>query len=246
MQIHKTKGIILRTVKYGETSIITTAYTELFGVQSYIVKGVRQSTKKSQGKSNYFQPGAILQMEVYHNELKNLQFVKDFQWACVYQKIFFDVTHNAVATYMIELLQHCLKEPESHPELFDFIEEALLLTDKSNHVFIANMPLYFTLQLASRLGFQIQNDTIAKAEVLDLHEGVFLNEMPLHPNYVAGDIAGIISKLLLSKNFEEASKLEMNRTMRQEVMQALQLFLQLHINNYGEMRSVGVLQELFA
>jgi DNA repair protein RecO (recombination protein O) len=75
VQVYKTKGIILRTLKYGETSIITTAYTELFGIQTYIVKG-KTIIKKSQGKANYFQPSAILEMEVYHNTLKNLQFIK--------------------------------------------------------------------------------------------------------------------------------------------------------------------------
>ena len=109
MQVYKTKGIILRTLKYGETSIITTAYTELFGIQTYIVKGVRQSSKKSQGKANYFQPSAILEMEVYHNTLKNLQFIKDYSWAHLYNHILFDVVKNSVANYIIELVQHGLK-----------------------------------------------------------------------------------------------------------------------------------------
>ena len=62
---HKTKGIVLRTIAYGETSVIAAVYTELFGLQSYIVKGVRQATKNRQAKTLYFQPGAILEMEVY-------------------------------------------------------------------------------------------------------------------------------------------------------------------------------------
>ncbi|MCW3109682.1 MAG: recO, partial [Segetibacter sp.] len=96
---HKTKGIILRTVKYGETSVITTVYTELFGIQSYIVKGVRQSTKKSPGKAIYFQPAAILDMVVYHNEFKNLNYIKEYEWAHLYQNILFDVVKNTVAMY---------------------------------------------------------------------------------------------------------------------------------------------------
>ncbi|NJE06649.1 DNA repair protein RecO, partial [Thermococcus sp. M36] len=123
MQTHKTNGIVLRTVKYGETSIITSVYTELFGLQSYIVKGVRQSSKKSQGKANYFQPAAILQMEVYHNELKQLQFIKEFQWQTIYNNIFFNVVRNAVAVYVVELLQHSIKQPEANPELFYLTEE---------------------------------------------------------------------------------------------------------------------------
>ena len=41
---HKTKGIVFRTVKYGETSLVVTVYTEFFGVQTYMVNGAR-STK---------------------------------------------------------------------------------------------------------------------------------------------------------------------------------------------------------
>ena len=49
--LHSTKGIVLRTIKYGDTSIVVAIYTELFGVQSYLVNGVR-TEKKSAGKAN--------------------------------------------------------------------------------------------------------------------------------------------------------------------------------------------------
>ncbi|MGL1102626.1 DNA repair protein RecO, partial [Vibrio parahaemolyticus] len=77
--------------------------------------------KKSAGKAGYFQPGAILDLEVYHNELKQLQFIKEFKWAHIYESIFFDVVKNTVAMYIIELLQHSLKQPEANPELFYLI-----------------------------------------------------------------------------------------------------------------------------
>ena len=77
MQLNKTKGIVLKTVKYGETSLIVTAYTELFGIQSYLVNGVRSSSRKGPGKANLFQPAAILDLLVTHNELKNLQRIRE-------------------------------------------------------------------------------------------------------------------------------------------------------------------------
>jgi DNA repair protein RecO (recombination protein O) len=83
-KLHKTRGIVLRTVKYGETSIIVTIFTELFGVQSYLVNGVRTSTKKGSGKASMFQPAAILELVVYHNELKHLNRIKEFKWAVMY------------------------------------------------------------------------------------------------------------------------------------------------------------------
>jgi len=85
--VHTTRGIVLRTVKYGDTSIITSVYTALFGVQSYIVKGVRKSSKTSAGKASYFQPAALLEMEVHQNNMKHLQFIREYQWSYLYEKV---------------------------------------------------------------------------------------------------------------------------------------------------------------
>ena len=67
--IHKTKGIVLKSIRYGETSLVVTVFTELFGVQTYMVNGVR-TNKKSGSKAALFQPSSILDMEVYHNDQK--------------------------------------------------------------------------------------------------------------------------------------------------------------------------------
>src|SRR5882724_1588536 len=127
--VQSTKGIVLRTVKYGETSVIVSIYTELFGIQSYIVNGVRTSSKKGANKASFFQPAAILDLVVYHNELKNLQRIKEFRWSYLYKHIFFDILKNSVAVFIVELLQKTLKQPESNPELFYFIEDAFLHLD---------------------------------------------------------------------------------------------------------------------
>src|SRR6476469_8160628 len=192
---HKTKGVVLRTVKYGETSVIATVYTELFGVQSYIVKGERQATKKSQGKSNYFQPGAMLNMVVYHNELKNLQFIKEYEWSYLYNEVLFNVVKNTVAMYIVELLQHSLKEPEANPELFYLIEDTLKQLDKGNETLTANLPLYFTLHLSAELGFRLQGEYSERTPVLDLREGSFATDIPYHPNYISAELAETTSKI---------------------------------------------------
>jgi len=244
--VHKTKGIVLRTVKYGETSIITSVYTELFGIQSYIVKGVRQTTKKSQGKANYFQPSAILDMEVYHNEMKNLQFIREYQWATLYNKIFFEVVANSVSMYVIELLLHSLKQPEANPELFYMSENILLLADTGDDTSLANIPSYFTLQLASGLGFQIQGEYKPDTPVLDLKDGNFVSEIPLHPYYLTGELATVTSSLLHITRQEQLSQLSLNGTIRQQLLYAYHQFMGLHIADFPEMKSLKILQEVLA
>ena len=155
--IHKTKGIVLRAIKYGETSLVLTVFTELFGLQSYIVNGVRTVSKKGSSKSVFFQPSAILDLVVYHNEFKNLQRIKEYKWAHLYQHIFSDVRKNSVALFMVELLTKCLKQPEPNPELFYFVEDALVHLDRSGDTVAANFPLFFALHLAVFFGFRIND-----------------------------------------------------------------------------------------
>ena len=66
---HKTRAIVIKTVKYGETSIVASMLTSLFGLQTYLINGVRKQQKKGE-KSILYQPGAILDLVVYHQDQK--------------------------------------------------------------------------------------------------------------------------------------------------------------------------------
>jgi DNA repair protein RecO (recombination protein O) len=244
--VHATKGIVLRTVKYGDTSIITTVYTELFGVQSYIVKGVRQSSKTSAGKASFFQPSAILDMEVYHNEQKQLQFIKEYQWSYLYEQVLFDVVKNTVATFIIELLQHSLKQPEANPELFYLIEDSLKQLDKGNDTLTGNLPLYFALHLCSELGFKMHGKYCEQTPVLDLQEGMYIAQKPMHPFYVDGILAQATSQLSEIQFYNDLENIQLNRTIRRELLTAYQTYLSLHIHDFGEMKSLKILQEILS
>lgn len=242
---HKTKGIVLRTVKYGETSIITTMYTELFGIQSYIVKGVRQSSKKSSGKAIYFQPAAMLEMVVYHNELRNLNFIKEYEWDFLYQHVLFDVVKNTVAMYIVEMLQHSLKQPEANPELFYMVEDTLKQLDKGSPVLTANLPLYFSLHLAGELGFRIQGEFSAETPYLDLQEGQFTDYKPLHTFYIEKKLAEATSELLSINFYNDLENLQYARNVRQELIRLFQNYIALHVSDFGEIKSLPVLYEIF-
>jgi DNA repair protein RecO (recombination protein O) len=243
---HKTRGIILRTIKYGETSVITTVYTELFGIQSYIVKGVRQNTKTSSAKAIYFQPAAILDMVVYHNELKNLNFIKEYQWGYLYDHLLFDVVKNTVAMYIVEMLQHGLKQPEANPELFYLVEDTLKQLDKGSGALTANLPLYFTLHLAGELGFRIQGEYNTETFILDLQEGQFVSGRPLHAYYLEGALAESTSKLLRINFYNDLETIHINRTTRQQLLKSFQNYIALHVQDFGEIKTLPILQEIFS
>ena len=65
---HKTRGIILHTIKYSESSVIAKIYTEKFGLLSFLVKGVRAS--KSKNKASMMQPLTLLDMVISYRETR--------------------------------------------------------------------------------------------------------------------------------------------------------------------------------
>jgi DNA repair protein RecO (recombination protein O) len=243
-KLHHTKGIVLRTVKYGETSLVVTMFTELFGIQSYLVNGVRTSTTKGAGKANLFQPAAILDMVVYHNELKQLQRIKEFKWAHLYQHILSDIKKNAVAVFMIELLTKCLKQPESNPDLFHFTEDALLHLDKSDGSVAANFPLFFALHLAVFFGFRIDDTYSENKPFLDLQEGSFVKDRPLHPHFLEDRQSEITSQLLKVMQPDELTNIKLNHDFRRNLLYAYEKYYALHIQDFGALRTLPVLKEI--
>lgn len=243
-QLHKTKGIVLRTVKYGETSVIVLIFTEKFGIQSYLVNGVRTSTKKGSGKANLFQPAAILDLVVYYNELKQLNRIKEFKWSHLYKNILSDVPKNAVSLFMVELLTKCLKQPEVNEDLFNFCEDAFIYLDESSPAVMANFSLYFALHLSSLLGFQIHNVYSAKNHFLDLQEGSFTDIQPDHLNFMEGKFAEITSDLLKVMQPSELEQIKLNHETRRQLLHAYEVFFALHVQEFGTMKTLPVLREV--
>jgi DNA repair protein RecO (recombination protein O) len=245
--LHHTKGIVLRTVKYGETSVIVSVYTELFGIQSYLVNGVRKSTKRSSGSAASFQPAALLDLIVYHNDLKQLQRIREFKWSYLYQHIFFDVRKNAVSMYMVELLQKLFKQPEENEPLFQFIEDAFIHLDNADDGVVANYALYFALHLPVFFGFRIEDNFDGqKNPILDLQEGIFTSSRPSHPYFLEGPLAEFTSQLLKRLHPEELKQMRLNQTLRRQLLQAFEDYYALHFPEFGRMRSLPVLQELLS
>lgn len=241
---HKTKGIVLRTIKYGETSLIVSIYTELFGIQSYIVNNVRTSTRKGHGKANLFQPASILEMVLYHNELKNLQRLREYKWAHLYENLHFNVFRNSVALYMVELLHKMIKEPETNEPLYNFIEDAFIYLDKAEDAVVANYALFFTLHLATFFGFGIGDTYSETNRYLDFHSGYFVAERPSHANYLEEPFSQVTSQLLKTRHPSELDQVKLRRDARQYLLQSYLIFYAIHIQDFGTLKTLPVLHEV--
>ncbi len=245
--IHKTKGIVLKSVKYGETSLVVTMFTELFGIQTYMVNGVR-TTKKSSSKAAMFQSAALLDMEVYHSEQKSMHRIKECNWSFLYQSVLSEVVKNGIALFMVELLQKTLREPEQNADLFYFCEDALQQLDESSAAIAANFPLFFSLHLPQFYGFRMSNieDSLMQQEdvFLDLQEGIFTNHPPNHPHYMGREDALITAELLKIMQPHELSEIKLNQGQRRILTLRYMDYYSLHLSDFGVLKTLQVLHEV--
>lgn len=242
--LHKTRGIVLRQVKYGDTSLIVSIFTELFGVQSYMVNGARSSKPKGGGKGNLLQPGNILELVVYHHEQKNMQRISEFKLGYIFTSLHFNVVKNTVSLYMIELLQKCLRQPEQQLELYYFAENMLQLLDQAPLPVVANLPLYFTLQLSSHMGFQISGQYSEYTHYLDLKEGVFTDLPPHHSYHLDAQNSEFTSQLLYAKDTTTLGNIIMNKDQRRKLLYAYLDFFKLHLAEFTDLHSPPILHEI--
>jgi DNA repair protein RecO (recombination protein O) len=221
--IQKTRGIVFRFTKYGETSIIVTIFTEHFGIQSYIVNGVRSKTAKN--RIALYQPLTLLNLVVYHRERANLERIKEIQCYHPYISIATDIRKSAIALFVTELLNKIVKE-ESHAEaLFEFISKSLITLDEMPVAF-ENFHLIFMLKLCRYLGFGVRNIN----EVLG---GRVIDEEGEHA-----------LALLLKAEYNDV--LAISNQQRRNVLDLITRFYSEHLETLGEMRSLQVLREVLS
>lgn len=238
----KTEGIVLHGTKYGESGRIITAYTEAFGRTSFIVHGTH--SKKSAGKANLLQPLFLLDLEIDHRNDRELHQVKELRIGYPYQTIPYDVIKSSQAIFLAEFLYRVLREEESRPELYQFLQHSFRIFDLIREG-SANFHLSFLLQLSRYLGFAPVRNWGDGQPVFDLASGSFTGLPPAHP-YHAGEAESRIIASLVNTPYEDIGKITLNAATRDQLIGMLIDYYSLHLGMKLKINSLEVLKELFS
>ncbi|HKL08591.1 MAG TPA: DNA repair protein RecO [Bacteroidales bacterium] len=239
--IYKTRGIVLHHIKYSETSVIATIYTEQFGRQAFMINGVRG--KKSKIKANILQPLYLLNMEAYHKTTRDLQRVKEIQNACIFNSLPYDLKKSTLALFIAEILNQTLREQEPHPELFNYLYHSIQMLDVKEEG-LANFHIYFLLHLTKYLGFFPNNNFSESNPYFDLIKGIFTPFKPLHSDTLSKEESEILSRLLVFSD-NQHEKLKMNYLLRVGILGKILKYYKLHHEGVSDIRSFQILKEVF-
>lgn len=151
--ITKTRGIVLNYIKYGDTSIICKIYTEQFGLQSYIINGIRNSKSKNIG---LFQPLNILDLVVYHKKTSGLQRIKESKLDYAYKTLHLDMKKISVCFFLSEFLTRISQNDDDQKDNFDFIKDSFIIFDRLEENY-SNFHIQFLIKLSKYFGIDIGN-----------------------------------------------------------------------------------------
>jgi DNA repair protein RecO (recombination protein O) len=238
----KTKGIVLHYIKYSESSIIATIYTEELGRQAYLISGLRQ--KKANHHISFLQPMVLLDMQVYHKQNQTLHRIKEFNPSVPQLTIPYDINKTTITLFLAEILYKTIQEQEQNKDLFSYLYHSFIVLDCLTEG-IANFHIAFLFNLTKFLGFYPNKNFSIENKYFNLLTGDFVNSVPLHSNSL-NELQSSLWITFFNITFENLSKFKMNNTLRNEMLEKILVYYKLHIPNIREVKSYEVLKDVFS
>ncbi|MFZ4398580.1 MAG: DNA repair protein RecO [Bacteroidales bacterium] len=237
-----TRGIVLGHINFSETSVIAKVYTENYGLQSYIIKGMRKI--KSSTKLSLLEHLSLIEIVAYHKEHSTgIRIVKEIKSIYRFQSIPYDIGKSSIALFINEILYKSLHEEEKNPALFEFLFHSIQILDVTPERY-ADFHLLFMVQYSKYLGFFPRNNYDEKHRFLNLKEGNFQSLQPIDAEYLEYPLSEKVFKML-NTNFEDITLLNFNKSDRRILLDKMITFYRLQHSGFNKINSHLVLQEVF-
>ncbi len=238
----KTEAIVLHSLKYGETRLIVDLYTRETGRLSCIVP--LPKTPRSRLKKQFFQPMTLLEVEIDLRQRVQLQKLKDARLLVAWTSIPFSPEKLALSLFVAEFLYHALRSEQRDEPLFTYISDAIQWLD-TVEIGFANFHLTFLMRMSRFLGFYPNLDDYVDGCVFDLRAATFSLLTPTHRDFLQPDDARRIHTLM-RMDFPTMHLYRLSRVDRNRIVDVLLRYYSLHIPQFPELKSLSVLQELWA
>ena len=253
--ITKTEAIILKGMKYRETSKILTLYTRQFGKVSVIAKGAR-SPKSKFGSA--LEPMNYVLAVFYKKDSRDLHLLAQCDLMKSFRGISEEMDRLHAAMAVVELVNAVSHQEEQNEQLFmttvQSLEEINRATKNVLHVLYC-----FEVRLSEILGFKPNFSTCfscsreidagsvgTKGVELHLSGGGAFCSTCEHKSLGQGRISlaalKVLQRLQEMEDIGAATRLALSASVRNEVAGTLRRFLQSHIDGLHKLKS----EEVFA
>lgn len=239
--MQSSRAIVIQQIKYSETSLIVSLFTEEDGLLSFIVKGVRG--KKGKMRTAQFQWLNLLHVSYNRAQKSKLNHLIDVKISDPFTELLYHPVKRSSSLFIAELIYKAIKEQEENKTLFEFLHSSIkwldLTRDSCTHYHII-----FMMKLCKYLGIEPNKSHKEKALYFDLQHGVYGMASPYHSHYIQGPTLSAW-KQLQDTDFNSITQLKLSNTLKRDVLAALTDYYKLHLVHFKDLNSHYILQQVF-
>lgn len=240
--LQETKAIALHGVRYGENSLVTYLYSQEHGRITLMVNKAF-GAGKVKNKAVYFQPLTLLNLVYYPGKNHGMGRLKEAAPYVLHSEIQFLETKRAIALFMGELIYRTVREEESNPHLYEFLENAIQILDVLEEG-VSNFHLVFITQFSKYLGFYPQGRFSAETPFFDFKNGVFTSTEPLHAMFFGQEYSNLLFQLQ-KVGFSDAHNIKLNHNQRYTYIEMMLRYYSYHMDSVHGIKSLPILSQVF-
>ena len=243
MSIHKTEGIVLRTLRHQDANLITTIYTREYGLRSFIVPGYRSA--HSRKRHSYFQPLSIVEVVFQYRETRGLHKVTEPRLGPLLQEAQTHPIKLSLGLALLEVFADTVKEEEQNLPLYEFLEGVIRALDAADQRLI-QLFVFFLVHHTRFLGFFPYDESEGGAAIeFDVQAGTFRRAKG-EGNPVAGLIRQFAySELALLPAPASCQQITFDQQTKRQLIRTLFDYYQVHVEGFRYPQTLRVFAEVF-
>ncbi|MDR2844354.1 MAG: DNA repair protein RecO C-terminal domain-containing protein [Candidatus Symbiothrix sp.] len=239
--LYKTRAVILYQMNYSDVYTIVHVYTEAFGPVSYLT--AKSKSKTTRVPKSFFHPLAVVDLEVEHQNLREIQRIKEAKPHFPLFSILTEPVKSTICIFLAEVMAKVLKDKQPDALLFDYLLQSIRILELSENNY-ANFHLVFLIRLSRFIGFYPDNSEYRKGMVFDLQNGIFIPHKPYHIQFLNPDESEVFHHLL-RMSYENMSQFQFARNERKDILYRILEYYRLHLSSFSEIKSLEILHEVF-
>ena len=242
MSVTSTQAVVLRSVKYGDGSLIVDMLTALHGRVSFIVRV--SSSSRGRMRRQLFIPLTLVEVDFDFRLKSSLQRLGDIRMSKPLPSLSMHPYKLSMGMFLSEFLVHATRDERENVPLFQFVAYSLEWLDGVSDHF-SNFHLVFMMRLSRFVGFFPNVDDVLEGGYFDLLNACFTADVPRHGHYLKPPEASKIG-LLMRLSYQTMHLCAMSREERNRCTEVILEYYRLHVPGFPQLKSLSVLKELFA
>ena len=240
-------AVVLRTIPYSDTSLITRLFTKEWGKITVMAKGAR---RKKNPLNSILEPGSLINIQIIMKENRDIQILKEASFNYITMEIRNNLEKLLTTLSIVDIMDKTTRPMHASPILFRLIYRVIHSLCYRN--FEPNIIYWFYLiQLTIQHGFKPNIQSCSKCQnqmkngILSKYNGELYCINCLNDKEIFLDLESLNFLILLMKtNIDNLGELKTPKKYFNQISFFLEQYMCHHIEGMSKVKSVNISHRL--